>query len=114
MAYLHVHRKCTVDEFQDKKDGVAKICARWRVRELCLFGSAARGELTPESDVDLLVSFAPDADWDMLDLLHLGDELEALFGRKVDLVEREAVAESDNWIVRGEIFRSAEPFYAST
>ncbi len=93
-------------------EGLTEVCARWKVRELSLFGSAARDELRPDSDIDVLVSFAPGADWDLLDMLHFQDDLEALFERKVDLVEREALTESDNWIVRQEIFSTAEPLYA--
>jgi uncharacterized protein len=102
-----------VKDINDIRESLTALCRRWEVRELSLFGSASRGTLRPGSDVDLLVSFAPAADWDLIDLLHMQDELEALFGRRVDLVEREALVESDNWIVRREIFGSAEPIYAS-
>ena len=78
-----------------------------------MFGSAARGELHAGSDVDVLVSFDPAADPDLIDVLHLQDELGALFGRRVDLVEREAIEASDNWIVRREVLGSAEPLYAA-
>ncbi len=70
---------------------IEELCRRWAVRELSLFGSVVRGDFGPSSDVDVLVSFAAGAGWSLLDLVRLRDELETLFGRHVDLVEKEAV-----------------------
>ena len=67
------------------------FCRRWRVRELSLFGSVLRDDFTPESDVDVLVSFDPGATWSLWDLTEMRDELVALVGRPVDLVEREGL-----------------------
>ncbi len=88
-----------------------ELCRRWRVAELCLFGSALRDDLRPDSDIDLLVTFVADSRWRPRDLLRMQDELEALFGRKVDLVERAAVEENENWIRRRHILQHAEPVY---
>jgi hypothetical protein len=87
------------------------LCRQWRVAQLCVFGSALRDDFRPDSDVDLLVTFMSDARWRARDLLRLQDDLEALFGRKVDLVERAAVEESENWIRRRHILDHAEPVY---
>ncbi len=70
---------------------IEDFCRRWRVRELALFGSAVRSELTPASDLDLLISFDDEAPWSLWDLIAMQDELTALFGRRVDLVEREGL-----------------------
>lgn len=67
------------------------LCRQWRVRELSLFGSVLRDDYGPGSDVDLLVSFEEDAPWSLWDLIALKDALSELFGRPVDLVEREAL-----------------------
>jgi uncharacterized protein len=67
------------------------FCHKWRVRELSLFGSVLRDDFGPESDVDVLVSFADDAPWSLWDLTAMGDELAALVGRPVDLVEKEGL-----------------------
>jgi predicted nucleotidyltransferase len=67
------------------------VCSRWKVCEMVLFGSASRGERHKNSDIDLLVDFLPDAEWSLLDIVRLTEELEALFGRPVDLVERRAL-----------------------
>jgi uncharacterized protein len=71
--------------------GIADFCRRWRVREFSLFGSVVRDDFRPDSDIDVLVSFVPDAPWTLADLAEMREELQALFGRDVDLVEREAL-----------------------
>jgi len=55
-------------------DEIADFCRRWKVTELALFGSVLRGDFSPDSDVDVLVSFAPDAHWSLLDLVRMQDE----------------------------------------
>ena len=70
---------------------LAALCSRWRIRELSLFGSQARDEATPDSDVDLLVEYEPTADWSLLDTARLRTELAELFGRPVDLVRERNV-----------------------
>jgi predicted nucleotidyltransferase len=67
---------------------LADLCRRYQVRELSLFGSAARGEMRPESDIDLLVEFLPGADVSLLEHAGLMLDLERLLGRKVDLVSK--------------------------
>lgn len=61
-----------------------------------LFGSVLRDDFGRESDVDVLVTFAPSATRTLADLLRMEDELRALFGRRVDLVMRELVEQSEN------------------
>ena len=70
---------------------IADFCRRWRVTEFSLFGSTARGDVRPDSDVDVLVSFEPGAPWSLWDLSAMRVELEAIFAREVDLVERQAL-----------------------
>lgn len=89
------------------------FCARWGVRELALFGSAVRPDFHPHSDVDILVTFDEEATPSLFDLVAMEGELEVLFGREVDLVEREAVEQSDNWIRRERILGSAKPIYTA-
>jgi uncharacterized protein len=93
------------------KEQVADFCRRWRILELSLFGSALREDFRPDSDLDLLVTFAPGADWRYWDLMTMQDELQTLFRRKVDLVERRLVETSENWIRRKHILEHAEPVY---
>ena len=67
------------------------FCRKWEVRELSLFGSVLRDDFGPDSDIDVLVSFAEDAPWSLWDFTTMRDELSALLGRPVDLVEREGL-----------------------
>ena len=67
------------------------FCRKWQVQELSLFGSVLRDDFGPDSDVDVLVSFHPDAPWSLWDLVDMREELMAITGRKVDLVEKEAL-----------------------
>ena len=90
---------------------LADFCRRWRVAELSLFGSALRQDFRPDSDVDLLVSFAPGVTWGFDDVLTMKEELTTLFGRPVDLVERRLVEASENYIRRKHILSHLEPLY---
>ncbi len=95
------------------KAQIEAFCRKWRITELALFGSILRDDFTPESDVDLLVTFAPGTRPSLLDRVQMVEELERLFGRRVDLVERRAVVESPNYIRRREILDSAEVVYGA-
>jgi len=68
------------------QDRIADFCRRWKITELALFGSVLRDDFRPDSDIDVLVTFAPDAGWSYFELFDVQDELEAMFGRSVDLV----------------------------
>ncbi len=70
---------------------IAQFCRRHHIRRLMLFGSVLRDDFRPDSDVDVLVSFEADAPWDLFHLVEMRDELMALFGRDVDLVEKEGL-----------------------
>ena len=91
-------------------DAVAAFCRKWRIRELSLFGSALREDFGPESDLDFLVSFEPGESWDLFDLVEMKSELEAYYGRSVDVVEKEALR--NPWRKR-EILKSREVIYAA-
>jgi predicted nucleotidyltransferase len=92
---------------------ISDFCQRWRITEFALFGSVLRDDFDAESDLDILVAFAPDADWSLLDHVKMEQELEALLGRKVDLLSRRSVERSHNWLRRREILDTAEVIYAS-
>jgi len=87
---------------------VAELCRRWRVTELSLFGSVVRDDFTPQSDLDVLVTFEPEAPWSLWDLMDMRDELQQVFGRSVDLVESEALR---NPFRRQEILATREVVY---
>ena len=69
-------------------DEIKDFCRRWKVQELALFGSALGKDFGPQSDVDVLVTFSPDAKPSLFDLGAMQQELEGMFGRHVDLVEK--------------------------
>ena len=92
---------------------IAAFCDRWQIAELSLFGSALRDDFRHDSDVDLLVAFAPEADWSLLDHVRMQQELEQVLGREVDLVSKRAIEQSSNWIRRQEILSTAQLIYAN-
>lgn len=95
------------------REALIEFCRRWQVNELALFGSALRDDFGLESDVDILISFAPDGKWSVFDLVRMQDELSILVQRPVDLVTRNAVERSANWIRRRAILESARVIYAA-
>jgi hypothetical protein len=95
------------------EEKIADFCRRWKVTELALFGSVLRGDFSPDSDVDILVSFATDAHWSLFDLVRMQEELKAILGREVDLLERVAVEQSENYIRRKSILSNMEVIYAA-
>jgi uncharacterized protein len=94
-------------------DRISDFCQRWKVSQFALFGSALHGSFRPESDVDVLVTFTPDAVWSLFDHVRMTQELESLLGRRVDLVNRRAIERSRNLIRRQAILDSAELIYVA-
>lgn len=92
---------------------ITEFCHRWKVVELALFGSVLRGDFDPDSDVDVLVSFETDARWSLFDLVAMQEELKAIFNRSVDLLERAAVEQSENYIRRKNILSNLEVIYGA-
>jgi predicted nucleotidyltransferase len=88
-------------------------CTRWRIQELAVFGSALREDFSPDSDIDVLVTFAEEADWSLLDLVRMEREFAELAGRDVDLVDRRSIVRSQNWLRREEILGTAVSLYAA-
>lgn len=86
------------------------LAQRWKLREIAVFGSVARGEAGPGSDLDLLIEFDPGADWSLLDVARLKTEIEARTRCSVDLVERAALV---NPYRRRSILRDARTLYVA-
>ncbi|MEK7678659.1 MAG: nucleotidyltransferase domain-containing protein [Deltaproteobacteria bacterium] len=89
---------------------IQAFCRKWRVRELALFGSVLSEDFRPDSDVDVLVSLEEDAPWSAFDLVDMVDELKSIFGREVDLLEKEALR---NPFRRHSILSNREVLYAA-
>ena len=89
---------------------IAAFCRRWRVKELAIFGSALGDEFRPDSDVDVLVVFQDSAQWSLFDYVRAQQQLEQIFGRRVDLVEKKAIR---NPFRRRHILSHHEVIYAA-
>jgi len=98
-----------------KQDELRRLCERHRVRALWVFGSAVRDDFDPaRSDLDFLVEFQPQERRGFDDVyFRLLEDLQALFGREIDLVEREPLERSRNYIRRQSILESAKAIYAA-
>ena len=99
--------------FELPKDRIEDFCRRWKIVEFALFGSVLRDDFRPDSDIDVLVTFEPDARWTLFDIVTMQDELEELFGRKVDLGEKQWVERSENYIRREHILSTLVPVYVA-
>ena len=88
---------------------VAAFCRKWHVAELALFGSVLRDDFRPDSDVDVLVSFTPDAGVGLFEFVRMGRELSEIVGRQVDLVEKAGLKPA----LRPRILATTELVYAA-
>lgn len=91
---------------------IAEFCQRWQICELALFGSALRDDFSPDSDVDILVTFSDASEWSLFDHVQMQQELQTLFRREVDLISRRALEHSPNWIRRDEILNTAQILFS--
>ena len=73
------------------EEALRQVCQRWSIRGLAVFGAAARYELRPDSDVDVMVEFQDEVSWSLFDFAQIQIELADHFGRPVDLVEKGTV-----------------------
>jgi predicted nucleotidyltransferase len=95
-------------------DGVLleEFCQRWRIVKLELFGSMV-SEPSTARDVDLLVTFAPEANWGLFEHERMERELAGILGREVDLISRRAIESSGNALRRSAILAGAVPVYVA-
>ena len=94
-------------------DRIEAFCKKWKIVRLDLFGSVLRDDFGPESDVDFLYDFAPDARWGFYDLFDMEADLQAIVGREVDFVSRKAIEKSRNWLLRQYIMSNTRSLYAA-
>lgn len=95
------------------EEQIAAFCQKWAIVRFELFGSVLREDFDPQSDVDVLVTFQEGSRHGLSDLLSMEEELAALFGRHVDLIERRLIETSRNWVRRRNILQSARLLYAA-
>ena len=90
---------------------IENFCRKWKIEELALFGSVLREDFDAEkSDIDVLITFQPDVVWGW-DLVEMKDELESIFGRRVDFLEKKIVERSKNYYRKKAILSAYEVIY---
>lgn len=92
---------------------ITDFCQKWRVAEFALFGSVLTPNFGPESDIDVMVKFTSEASPTFCTLDEMESELKAMFEREVDLITREGIEMSQNYLRRHEILSSAQVIYAT-
>ncbi|WP_227873472.1 HepT-like ribonuclease domain-containing protein [Aphanothece sacrum] len=95
------------------QEQIIDFCQHWQIRELSLFGSILRSDFGDDSDVDILVSFATQTNYNIFDILKMQEELEEIFQRKIDLIDKETIEKSPNWLRRQEILGTAKNIFIS-
>jgi predicted nucleotidyltransferase len=102
-----------INSVEIPEEHLRRFCQRWKVSELAIFGSALHENYAHDSDVDLLISFKPDIQWGLFDLVTMENELKIIFGKEIDLVEKNAVNNSQNYIRRKGILDGAQIIFQS-
>jgi predicted nucleotidyltransferase len=92
---------------------IVEFCRKWQVSEFALFGSILRQDFRPDSDVDVLITFAPEAKRGLTETIQMRDELQVIFDRKVDLLVKSAIERSQNWLRRRNILETAQTIYVA-
>ena len=94
-------------------DDLERVCRRWHIRELAVFGSVLRDDFRSDSDIDVLITFDKGVHIGFRELASVEDDLAQLFGRTVDVSTRKAVEQSKNWLLRKAILDHAKVVYAT-
>lgn len=97
------------NKFTLPKEKIKEFCLKWNIVEFSLFGSILRDDFDTESDIDILISLSEEADLDLYDWITMVEELEKIFGREVDLVEKSTLR---NPFRRHSILNNREIIYA--
>lgn len=90
---------------------IVEFCQSWYITELSLFGSILSNQFGANSDIDILIRLAPNTRQGLLTLAKIKHDLEARTGRVVDIVVKESIENSENWIRRPEILKTAQIIY---
>ena len=101
------------EEIERSMEKIAEFCHQWQVIELALFGSVLRDDFRPDSDIDIMVQFHPDAHPTFSTLEQMETALKTIFDREVDLITRQGIEASRNYLRRHEILSSAQVIYAT-
>jgi uncharacterized protein len=97
------------NKFRLPRKKIAEFCKHWSITEFSVFGSVLREDFRPDSDIDVLITIDPNAQIGLLEMAQMQIELENMFKRSVDMVEKEGLR---NPYRRREILRTAQVVYA--
>jgi predicted nucleotidyltransferase len=100
----------TKSNFAIPLEKIEAFCRKWKIKEFALFGSVLRDDFRPDSDVDVLVTFEPNGGFTFENFMEIQEEIEGIFGRKVDLVQKGRIR---NPFRRYEILTTKEVVYAA-
>jgi hypothetical protein len=98
---------------RSRKNKIEKFCKAWNIRELLVFGSVTTDQFRPDSDIDIVVDFLPGSHHTLIQIAQMEEELEGIFGRRIDLISRQAVEQSRNYIRRKSILETMEKVYGA-
>lgn len=102
-----------IQNFDLPMEQIKKICDRWQIVEFSLFGSILRDDFQSTSDIDVLISFAPNARKGLLVLARIKHELEDLLGRNIDILTKKSIEQSHNKTRSDNILKSAQVLYVA-
>lgn len=95
------------------QEALNAFCRKWKIQELSLFGSVLRDDFGPDSDIDFLVRFRPEAEWGLWDRAAMQQELMDLLDRRVDVVNKTALERGTNSVRKQHILNHAKVIYAA-
>ena len=110
-----IDKAAIYERFNLRPEQLANFCKHHHILELAVFGSILRDDFRADSDIDILVTFdrSGNPHLSLMDLVGMEYQLEEMIGRKVDLIEKQSIMDSDNWIRGNHILDSAWVIYAS-
>jgi predicted nucleotidyltransferase len=97
-----------IQSLQIDHAAIEAYCRKWMIREFAFFGSVLRKDFGSASDIDVLIDFEPNIPWSLYEWIDMIDELEEMFGRKVDLVSKDGLR---NPFRRKRILKTREIIY---
>lgn len=103
----------TINNLKIPDERLRKICEKYLVKELAVFGSALDGDFNDDSDIDLLYTFQDNAEHSLFSKVRIKEEFEILFGRPVDLISRKAIENSRNIYKKRAILERSKVIYAA-
>lgn len=113
MVSLNNQSKMKVKNIEIPLEKIKKFCTDWQVTEFALFGSVLRDDFRPDSDIDVMVQFDSNAHPTFWSLEQMEAELKTIFKREVDLITRQGIETSRNYLRRQEILSSVRVIYAT-